>query len=160
MRYWGRIRLFAIRLFAIRHFAIRHFAVRGAVMSSAFVLALTVRAAPDALPVPAPPQAGPAGGSPASTDEMSAAAGAPADPALAQKGRGLYKNFCQKCHGLNMVSPGGAFFDLRTFPLDDKPRFLASVMNGKRAMPAWGEVLKGDDLETLWAYVRSGQAGK
>ena len=86
---------------------------------------------------------------------------APADPALAQKGRGLYKDFCQKCHGLNMASPGGAFFDLRTFPLDDKARFVASVTNGKRAMPAWGGVLKEGDIETLWAYVTSGhQAGK
>jgi len=126
-------------------------AIRGAVLSSALVLALAVRAAPDALPVPASPQAGPAGGNPA---------GAPADPAQVQKGRGLYKDYCQKCHGLNMVSPGGAFFDLRTFPLDDKARFIASVTNGKRAMPAWGGVLKEDALETLWAYVRSGQAGK
>ena len=138
----------------------RHFAIRCAVLSSAFVLALAVRAAPDAPPVPAPPQGGPAGGGPSSADEVPAPASAAADPALARKGRGLYKDFCQKCHGLNMVSPGGAFFDLRTFPLNDKPRFLASVMNGKRAMPAWGEVLKGDDLETLWAYVTSGQAGK
>ena len=147
MRYWGRIRPVAIR---------------GAVLSSAFVLALAVCAAPDAPPVPAPApaQAGLAGGSPSSADEAPAPASAAADPALAQKGRGLYKDFCQKCHGLNMVSPGGAFFDLRTFPPNDKARFIASVMNGKRAMPAWGEVLKGDDLETLWAYVRSGQASK
>lgn len=91
---------------------------------------------------------------------MPAPADAPIDPALAQKGRGLYKDFCQKCHGLNMVSPGGAFFDLRTFPLDDKPRFVASVTQGKRAMPAWGEVLKPGDLDALWAHVRAGQARK
>ena len=145
MRYWGRLRPFAIR---------------GAVLSSALVLAMAVRAAPDAPPVTAPAHAGPAGGSPSTANEGPAPAGAAADPALAQKGRGLYKDFCQKCHGLNMVSPGGAFFDLRTFPPNDKPRFVASVMNGKRAMPAWGGVLKGDDLETLWAYVNSGQAGK
>lgn len=156
MRSWRRIGPFAIGPFAIRSFA-----ARGAVLSSVFMLALAVRAAPDAPPVRAPAQAGPTGGSPASADAMSASADAPADPALAQKGRGLYKDFCQKCHGLNMVSPGGAFFDLRTFPLDDKPRFLASVTNGKRAMPAWGGVLKEGDIETLWAYVTSGhQAGK
>ena len=148
MRYGGRIRPLAIR---------------GAVlMSSALLLPLAVRAAPDAPPMPAPTQTGgPAGGSlSSSADEGPAPAGAAADPALAQRGRGLYKDFCQKCHGLNMVSPGGAFFVLRTFPPNDKPRFVASVMNGKRAMPAWGGVLKGDDLETLWAYVNSGQAGK
>ena len=135
----------------------RHLVLRGAVLCSAVVLGLAVRAAPDA-PLPAPAEA--AGSSPASADALPAPAGAAADPALAQKGRGLYKDFCQKCHGLNMVSPGGAFFDLRSFPPNDKPRFVASVMNGKRAMPAWGGVLKGDDLDTLWAYVTSGQAGK
>lgn len=139
---------------------IRPFAIRGAVLSSAFVLALAVRAAPDALPERAPAQGGATGASSSTADEVPAAAGPPAAPALAQIGRGLYKDFCQKCHGLNMASPGGAFFDLRTFPLDDKARFVASVTNGKRAMPAWGGVLKGDDLETLWAYVKSGQAGK
>lgn len=89
----------------------------------------------------------------------SAALGAPtavADPAMVEAGHELFKGFCQKCHGLNMVSPGGAFFDLRHFPPDEKPRFVQSVTHGKRAMPAWGGTLKPDDIEKLWAYVMSG----
>jgi len=57
-----------------------------------------------------------------------------------------------------MVSTGGGFFDLRTFPVDQKPRFVSSVTNGKRAMPAWGGVLKAEEIESLWAYVSSGGA--
>jgi mono/diheme cytochrome c family protein len=79
------------------------------------------------------------------------------DPALADKGRKVYYVNCTKCHGLNMVTPGGGFFDLRTFPADEKPRFLESVNNGKRAMPAWKESLKADEVEALWSYVMSGK---
>jgi mono/diheme cytochrome c family protein len=79
------------------------------------------------------------------------------DPALADKGRKVYYVNCTKCHGLNMVSPGGGFFDLRTFPADEKPRFLESVNNGKRAMPAWRESLKADEVEALWSYVMAGK---
>ncbi|WP_051243208.1 c-type cytochrome [Azohydromonas australica] len=82
------------------------------------------------------------------------------DLSLADKGHGMYKSFCQKCHGLDMVTPGGGFFDLRTFPLDDKPRFINSVTNGKRAMPAWGAVLKPGDIDALWAYVASYQINR
>ncbi len=80
----------------------------------------------------------------------------PADPALISSGRQLYQGLCQKCHGVNMVSPGGSFFDLRTFPPDSQPRFIKSVTEGKRSMPAWGSVLKPADLQALWAYVVTG----
>lgn len=94
----------------------------------------------------------------AATTAQKAEAAAPADPALVEKGHGMFRDYCQKCHGLNMVSPGGGFFDLRTFPHDDKARFVNSVTNGKRAMPAWGSVLKPSDIDTIWAYVSSYKA--
>ena len=75
------------------------------------------------------------------------------DPSLADKGKRLYAGTCSRCHGLNMVSTGAGFFDLRTFPANDKPRFFHSVKNGKRAMPAWGDRLQQEDIEALWAYV-------
>ena len=78
-----------------------------------------------------------------------------ADPDQIAQGQQLYKAFCQKCHGINMVSPGGAFYDLRTFPHGEKPRFINSVTNGKRAMPAWGALIKPAEIELLWAYVSS-----
>jgi mono/diheme cytochrome c family protein len=94
---------------------------------------------------------------PASAAAKPAGIGKDVDLKLTEQGLGTYKAYCQKCHGLQMVTPGGGFFDLRTFPLDDKARFVDAVMNGKRAMPAWGTVLKPGDLEALWAYVASYQ---
>jgi mono/diheme cytochrome c family protein len=79
-------------------------------------------------------------------------------PELAVQGRTLYRQFCSNCHGVNMVNPGTSSFDLRKFPQDDKTRFVDSVVKGKRAMPPWGDVVKPDEIEAIWAYVRT--AGK
>lgn len=96
-------------------------------------------------PSPQAPTGAPAG----------ATAPAAAEPATIERGKGLFKDNCQKCHGIDMVSPGPPFFDLRTFPHDQKDRFVQSVTHGKRAMPAWGTILKPDEIESLWAYVSS-----
>lgn len=80
----------------------------------------------------------------------------PQDPQMVAGGRKLYVDLCQRCHGLNMVSSGAGFFDLRGFPPDQKQRFVDSVSNGKRAMPAWGGLLKPADIDLLWAYVATG----
>jgi mono/diheme cytochrome c family protein len=74
------------------------------------------------------------------------------DPANIDKGKRLYTSYCARCHGLNMVSTGAGFFDLRQFPADDKKRFFKSVNEGVRAMPAWSSQLKPEELEQLWAY--------
>jgi len=55
-----------------------------------------------------------------------------------------------------MVNPGTSSFDLRKFPPDDKARFVNSVLHGKNAMPAWGDILKPDEIEAIWAYVLTG----
>jgi cytochrome c55X len=73
----------------------------------------------------------------------------------ADTGRRVYTSYCVRCHGINLAVGSSAFYDLRTFPKDDKARFIESVMNGKRQMPAWGSVLKADDVESLWSYVAS-----
>ena len=54
-----------------------------------------------------------------------------------------------------MSDPQGAF-DLRTFPSDQKSRFVNSVTNGKNSMPPWGGLFSTDDIEALWAYVMAG----
>ncbi len=70
------------------------------------------------------------------------------------KGKQRYTSYCARCHGINMVvAPGPAFFDLRTFPTDEKPRFVDAVLNGKRVMPAWRDTLSAEDVELLWRYV-------
>jgi mono/diheme cytochrome c family protein len=85
-----------------------------------------------------------------------AAPAASSDPARVDAGKRLYVSYCARCHGLNMAVTGAAFFDLRTFPKDDKPRFVESVTRGKREMPAWGAILKTPEIDLLWAYVSSG----
>jgi mono/diheme cytochrome c family protein len=49
---------------------------------------------------------------------------------------------------------------LRTFPRDAHARFVDSVANGKRNMPAWDDVLDPEQIEALWAYVIAGEAGE
>jgi mono/diheme cytochrome c family protein len=70
-----------------------------------------------------------------------------------QKGKSLYVSHCLRCHGRNMVTPGTVFYDLRQFPDNDKPRFIESVIKGKKTMPAWGEKLTPQQIDDLWAYV-------
>lgn len=72
----------------------------------------------------------------------------------AEAGRRLYVSSCARCHGLNLVS-NGIGLDLRTFPQNDKERFVRSVVQGKGAMPAWGGVLKPEQIDLLWDYVAS-----
>ena len=70
-----------------------------------------------------------------------------------KKGATSYRTLCARCHGVKMVNPGPGIFDLRTFPRDEKPRFVDAVINGQNAMPSWGEVLDEDDVDDLWVYV-------
>ena len=83
-----------------------------------------------------------------------AASAQEAVPDPAEAGRKLYISSCQRCHGINLAS-NGIGFDLRTFPPHDKERFLRSVTNGLRAMPAWGGTLKPEQLDLIWAYIGS-----
>lgn len=86
------------------------------------------------------------------------AAAQPAEPQPSvEKGRQLYNSYCARCHGLNMVNPGAASFDLRTLPASEQERFERSVTQGLRAMPAWGPVLKPGDLQSLWLFVLAGR---
>lgn len=84
-----------------------------------------------------------------------AANAAAQDAAETSRGSKLYAQHCQTCHGRNMV--GGEWaMDLKTFPKDERGRFVDSVTHGKNAMPPWGDLLKQDEIAALWAYVVSG----
>lgn len=82
------------------------------------------------------------------------AAAQPNEPGAAERGRKSYTGYCARCHGLNLVTTG-AGFDLRTFPAQDKERFVRSVTQGVRAMPAWGTILKPGEVDAIWAYIGS-----
>lgn len=83
-------------------------------------------------------------------------AGAAAPEAIKQ-GRRVYASTCARCHGVNMVNTGASTFDLREFPLDQKARFVQSVLHGKGAMPAWEGSVTPEEVEALWAYVSTRQ---
>jgi mono/diheme cytochrome c family protein len=71
-------------------------------------------------------------------------------------GAEIFSRNCSPCHGPRMQDPESAF-DLRTFPPTEHDRFVRSVTNGKNQMPPWGDLLKRDDIEALWAYVTMGE---
>lgn len=77
-------------------------------------------------------------------------------PEAIKKGAGIFSQNCAACHGARMADPQGAF-DLRKFPREEKGRFVTSVVKGKNSMPPWGDLLQGDEIETLWAYVIAGE---
>ena len=89
---------------------------------------------------------------PATAQQQAAAS----DQALVGPGRTAYAQKCGHCHGPNMVTSGTVAPDLRTFP-DDNARFTTTVKQGKNNMPPWGDVLKPNDVEALWAYFSTGE---
>jgi mono/diheme cytochrome c family protein len=99
-----------------------------------------------------------AGGEAAPHDASAAVPQDAAQPDATAQGAKIFSVNCSRCHGFNMVSPGTGAYDLRTFPADDKPRFVESVTKGKNAMPPWEGVLTPEDIDLLWAYVTAGRA--
>jgi len=79
----------------------------------------------------------------------------PFKPEQVKSGSETYARHCAPCHGPRMADPEGAP-DLRKFPRDQRERFLTSVSKGKNSMPPWGDLLKADEIEALWAYVATG----
>ena len=49
-----------------------------------------------------------------------------ANDAPVVQGRKAYVSFCARCHGINLVTTGSTY-DLRTFPREDRERFVRSV---------------------------------
>ena len=78
-------------------------------------------------------------------------------PEQIKKGEALYEPNCSTCHGRRLANPEWAPVDLRKFPPADRARFIDTVTHGVRGMPPWGDLLKPDDIEALWAYVIAGE---
>ena len=77
-------------------------------------------------------------------------------PERVRAGAAMFSRNCSPCHGTRMQNPEAAF-DLKTFPPEQHERFVNSVTHGKNQMPPWGDLLKPDDIEALWAYVMAGE---
>ena len=80
----------------------------------------------------------------------------PFTPQQLKAGADLYRRNCSPCHGARMLDPQGAS-DLRKFPRGERERFINSVTRGKNQMPPWGDLLKPEEVEALWAYVVAGE---
>lgn len=80
---------------------------------------------------------------------------ATAQESLTDKGERLYEKYCETCHGEDLQNNSGVAFDLRRLRADEHPRFVNSVTHGKNAMPSWQGVLSADQIDALWAYIRS-----
>ena len=78
-------------------------------------------------------------------------------PEQVRVGADIFARNCSPCHGPRMRDPESAF-DLRKFPHDQHERFVAAVTRGKNQMPPWGDMLKADEVEALWAYVVTGDS--
>jgi alcohol dehydrogenase (cytochrome c) len=76
------------------------------------------------------------------------------DASQVEAGGMLYDEHCSSCHGENLRS-SGAIPDLRDLGAADRPRFDKMVSEGKDQMPSWEGVLSAQQLDQLWAYIRS-----
>ena len=77
--------------------------------------------------------------------------------AAATEGRQVYNTYCVLCYGSNLVNIGSNTPDLRKFSLAQKSRFIAVVTKGKGQgkMPAWGDILSPEQIDKIWAYMRT-----
>jgi mono/diheme cytochrome c family protein len=76
------------------------------------------------------------------------------DHETVEAGHQLYDTHCMSCHGERLQNPGSSF-DLRGLHPNERPRFEASVLDGKGTqMPPWRGTLDETEIEQLWAYVR------
>jgi mono/diheme cytochrome c family protein len=76
--------------------------------------------------------------------------------ASAEAGAAIYDDYCSRCHGEGLRNTsGGVTFDLRRLHPNDHERFINSVLNGKKQMPPWRGVLRPDQIEEVWAYIRA-----
>ena len=69
-------------------------------------------------------------------------------------GEEVYEQHCQSCHGEKLRS-AGAIPDLRDLGEKDRAKFDQMVMEGRGQMPAWQGIVSPQELDQLWAYVRS-----
>jgi mono/diheme cytochrome c family protein len=77
-------------------------------------------------------------------------------PAHAQSdaGREVYAENCAQCHGERLMATGAAP-DLKQLRADQRERFDTIVRDGKGQMPAWGGMITDEQIDQVWAYVRS-----
>jgi mono/diheme cytochrome c family protein len=76
------------------------------------------------------------------------------DRAKIEAGAEVYEMHCATCHGERLRNSGGAF-DLLQLKPNERARFDEAVNDGKGQMPSWAGVLSTEEIDQIWAYVRS-----
>lgn len=76
------------------------------------------------------------------------------DAAKIAAGAELYAEKCSECHGARMV-PTGAGADLRELGPEDRPKFDKTLEEGRGQMPSWDGQFTAEELDQIWAYIRS-----
>ena len=69
-------------------------------------------------------------------------------------GAKVYDTHCAHCHGERLENPG-ITYDLRRLRETERTRFEKAVLDGKNLMPPWRGVLKEEEVESIWVYVRA-----
>jgi mono/diheme cytochrome c family protein len=72
----------------------------------------------------------------------------------ADAGRELYAEHCAQCHGERLMETGAAP-DLKLLRADQRARFDEIVRDGKGQMPAWAGMITDEEIDQIWAYIRS-----
>jgi mono/diheme cytochrome c family protein len=72
----------------------------------------------------------------------------------AEAGRDVYTEHCAPCHGERLNATGAAP-DLKRLGADQRAHFDEIVRNGKGQMPAWDGMITDEEINAIWAYVRS-----
>ena len=72
----------------------------------------------------------------------------------ADAGRDVYAEHCAQCHGERLMATGAAP-DLKLLHADQRARFDAIVRDGKGQMPAWAGMIADEEIDQIWAYIRS-----
>jgi mono/diheme cytochrome c family protein len=76
------------------------------------------------------------------------------DRAKIEAGAEVYEMHCATCHGERLRNTGGAF-DLLQLKPNERARFDEAVNDGKGQMPSWAGVLSAEEIDEIWAYIRS-----
>ena len=76
------------------------------------------------------------------------------DRAKIEAGAEVYEMHCGTCHGERLRNSGGAF-DLLQLKPNERARFEEAVNDGKGQMPSWAGVLSAEEIDQIWAYIRS-----
>jgi mono/diheme cytochrome c family protein len=72
----------------------------------------------------------------------------------ADTGRDVYAEHCAQCHGERLMATGAAP-DLKLLRADQRARFDQMVRDGKGQMPAWAGMITDEEIDQVWAYIRS-----